>query len=275
MPFVDLNNMHTCFEWSGGEGLPDLVLSNSLGADLSMWNPQIEEFSRRFRVLRYDTRGHGGSATTDGPYTIEQLGGDVITMLDALNIRHAAFCGLSMGGLIGQWLAIHAPQYIDQLILANTAARIGTVERWNARIRAVLEEGMQAAVPSILERWFTHEYRALAPEAVAAAGRMLEAANPRGYAACCEALRDMDEEEFVHRIDVPTLVIAGAKDTATPPAEGMSLADRIAGAQYLCLNAAHLSNIEAAGEFTAAVTGFLKTERKEEIWMKTNAMSKG
>jgi len=275
MPFVDSNHMRTYFEWSGEEGLPVLVLSNSLGADLSMWDAQIDEFAKHFRVLRYDTRGHGRSATTAGTYTIEQLGGDVIAMLDALNLRRAAFCGLSMGGMIGQWLAIHAPQYLERLILANTAAKIGTVEIWNARIRTVLEAGMQAVVPSILYRWFTHEYRALYPGTVAATSRMLEAANPIGYTACCAAVRDMDLREFVHRIDVPTLVIAGAEDIATSPVEGRFLADRIAGAQYVCLHAAHLSNIEAAREFTASAIWFLKSERKEETWMKTDAMSKG
>lgn len=128
MPFVDSNNMRTYFEWSEEKDLPVLVLSNSLGADLSMWNAQIEEFSKHFRVLRYDTRGHGRSETTPGTYTIEQLGGDVIAMLDELNLRHVAFCGLSMGGMIGQWLAIHAKQYLENLILANTSAKIGTAE---------------------------------------------------------------------------------------------------------------------------------------------------
>jgi len=195
-------------------------------------------------------------------------------MLDALNVRRAAFCGLSMGGMIGQWLAIYARQYLEQLILANTAAKIGTAESWNARIRTVMEAGMPAVVPSIIDRWFTREYRALSPDTVAATSRMLEATDPIGYTACCAAIRDMDQRELVHRIEVPTLVIAGAEDTATSPAEGKNLADQISGARYLCLPAAHLSNIEAANEFTAAVTGFLKSERKEEIWMKTNAMSK-
>jgi len=274
MPFLDSNHMRTYFEWSGQKDLPVLVLSHSLGADLSMWNAQLDEFQKHFRVLRYDTRGHGRSATTPGTYTIEQLGGDVIAMLDALNVRRFAFCGLSMGGMIGQWLALHAKQYLEQLILANTAARIGTAESWNARIRAVLDEGMQAVVPSILDRWFTREYRAMSPGTIAVAGRMLEATDPIGYTACCAAVRDMDQREFVHRIDVPTLVIAGAEDVASSPAEGKYLADRIAGARYLCLPAAHLSNIEAANEFTAAVTGFLKSERKEEKWMKSRSLSR-
>jgi 3-oxoadipate enol-lactonase len=274
MPFIDSNQMRTYFEWSGEKDLPVLVLSNSLGADLSMWNTQIEEFSKHFRLLRYDTRGHGKSVTTAGTYTIEQLGSDVITMLDALSLRRVAFCGLSMGGMIGQWLAIHARHYVDQLILANTAAKIGTAESWNARIGAVLEEGMQVVVPSILDRWFTREYRALSPGTVTNTSHMLAAANPIGYTACCAAIRDMDMRESVQRIDAPTLVIAGSADTATSPAEGRYLADQIAGARYLCLHAAHLSNIEAASEFTAAAIGFLKSERKEEIWMKTNAMSK-
>lgn len=275
MPFVGTNRMRTYFEFSGDTDLPVLVLSNSLGADLSMWNAQIDEFSKHFRVLRCDTRGHGRSETTPGPYSIEQLGGDVVAMLEALKVRRVAFCGLSMGGMIGQWIALHARQYIDRLILANTAAKIGTAELWNARIRTVLEEGMPAVIPLILDRWFTREFRAAFPETVAAAGRMVGAANPLGYAACCAALRDMDTRESVQRIDVPTLVIAGSEDIATSPAEGKFLADRIAGARYLSLHAAHLSNIEASSEFTAAVTGFLKPERKEEIWMKSNAMSKG
>jgi 3-oxoadipate enol-lactonase len=185
------------------------------------------------------------------------LGRDVTGILDALGVKQASFCGISMGGLIGQWLGIYAPEYLERLILANTTARSGTVESWNARIDTVERQGMKAIVPGLLDRWFTRDFQAAAAETVAGFARMLEAADVRGYAACCAALRDTDLRASVERISVPTLVISGTEDSATSPGEGRFLAERIPGARYLLLQAAHLSNVEAARDFTTAAIDFL------------------
>ena len=247
------------------DGAPDgpvLVLSNSLGTDLSMWEPQMPALVARFRVLRYDTRGHGASTVTPGPYTIGQLGRDVLMLLDALKIRRAHFCGLSMGGMIGMWLGAQAPDRIARLVLANTAPKIGTPEMWNQRIDNVRKGGMEAIVETLLERWFTAEFRARAPEQVSRVRAMLLATPPEGYAACCAAVRDMDQREAIAEIRHPTLVIAGARDPVIPVAESRAAAERIRGARYVELDAAHLSNVEAAERFTSELLGFLEGDKR-------------
>jgi 3-oxoadipate enol-lactonase len=241
----------------GAPDAPVLVLSNSLGTDLSMWVPQMAALASQFRVLRYDTRGHGQSGVTPGPYSVAQLGQDVIALLDHLGIASAHFCGLSMGGMTGMWLAIHHPQRIKRLVLANTAALIGTAEAWNSRIATVNANGMAAIIPGVLERWFTAGFRERDPDAVAAIVAGLLRTSPEGYGANCGAVRDMDQRVEVAAIRAPTLVIAGTHDLATPPASGKLVADHIAGAAYLELNAAHLSNIEQPAAFTDAVLTFL------------------
>jgi 3-oxoadipate enol-lactonase len=241
----------------GAAGAPVVVLSHSLGTNLSLWDPQAKALEARFRVLRYDIRGHGRSELTPGPYTIEQLGGDVLALLDALSLERVHFCGLSIGGLIGMWLGAHAQSRIERLALCNTAARIGSRERWDARIESVRRDGTKGIVPEILERWFTPEFRARSPETVAMAARMIEATPPEGYTACCAAIRDADLRGALAEINAPTLVISGHHDTSTPPAEGRYLAESIAGARYVELGAAHISNLEAAEPFNAALLGFL------------------
>jgi len=239
-----------------GDKDPVLVFSNSLGTDFSMWDPQMAALSRRFRILRYDTRGHGQSSVTPGDYTIEQLGRDVLGLLDALHLDRVHFCGLSMGGMIGMWLGIHAPERLHRLVLCNTAARIGTKEMWNARIATVHEDGMKHVAAAVIERWFTPEFRGSSPEKVAPAQRMIENAPPEGYAACCAAIRDMDQRERVAQIKAPTLVIYGANDPVTPAAEAHFLTGKIPGAAEVELAAAHLSNVEQADAFTEAVSQF-------------------
>jgi 3-oxoadipate enol-lactonase len=210
-------------------------------------------------VLRYDSRGHGQSAVSPGPYTIEQLSRDALHLMDALGIERARFCGLSMGGMVGQWLGTHAPQRVDRLMLCNTSALIGPPEVWNARIDAVRSGGMAAIVDAVLARWFTAAFLARATDAVAQTRAMLLGTPADGYVASCAAVRDMDQRESAARIAVPTLVIAGTHDVATPPADGRFLAERIKGARYVELPAAHLSNLEAAPAFTGALTEFLAT----------------
>ena len=233
------------------------MLAHSLGTSLALWEPQRAALAERFRVLRYDARGHGRSETTPGPYTIELLARDVLELMDALAIPRAHFCGLSIGGLVGMWLGAHAPERISKLVLANTAPRIGTPERWDARIEGVLRLGTQALVPDMLPRWFTPAFRERSPDVVESAARMLEETSAVGYAASAAAIRDADLGPSLAAIRAPTLVISGRDDPATPPDEGRSLARRIAGAGFCELPASHLSNLEAPVEFGAELLRFL------------------
>jgi 3-oxoadipate enol-lactonase len=257
MPFLEIGDFRVHYALSGPASAPVLVLSNSLGTNFSMWDPQIPSFEKHFRVLRYDTRGHGQSSVTPGPYRIEQLARDVLHLLDRLTIDRVHFCGLSMRGTIGMWLGTNAPERLHKLVLCNTAPRIGTAEVWNARIDAVSKGGMQSIAPAVIERWFTPVFRAAAPETVAHTQSMIEASPPKGYAACCAALRDMDQRESISSIRVPTLVVCGAKDPATTVADGQFLVGKISGARLLELPTAHLSNIEAPERFSTEVLKFL------------------
>ncbi len=255
--FADVDGARIGYRIDGSRDSPAVVLSNSLGTDLAMWDPQVAALARTFRVVRYDTRGHGASTATPGPYSIERLGGDVVGLLDALDIERAHFCGLSLGGITGMWLGIHAPKRLRRLVLANTAARIGPPDNWNARIEKVRAGGMGAISQTVVERWFTKEFIAGDPDAVAAMRLMMERTPAEGYIACCAAVRDMDQREGISAIRAPTLVIAGTHDVATPAMDGRFLAEHIDAAEYVELDAAHLSNIEDAAAFTAALLAFL------------------
>jgi 3-oxoadipate enol-lactonase len=236
---------------------PVLVLSNSLGTNLAMWEPQVAAFTQHFRVLRYDSRGHGTTAVTPGPYEIAQLAQDVIGLLDALAIPRAHYCGLSLGAMVGMWLGANAPGRIDRLVLCNTTARVASPEAYDARIGKVRADGIASIADAVLERWFTPAFRLRAPEVLARMREMLIATPVEGYAGACAAIRDMDQWGALPRIRRPTLVIAGALDMATTAADGRRMAQAIPGAEYVELDAAHLSNIEAEAAFTAAVSGFL------------------
>jgi 3-oxoadipate enol-lactonase len=257
MSFVDLAEVRIHYRWDGAAEQPVLVLSNGLGADLTMWDGQIAEFSRRFRVLRYDHRGHGGSSVPAGPYSIEMLARDLLALLNELGVESFSFCGLSMGGMIGQWLGSNAGDRVSRIVLANTAAKIGTAESWNTRIALVNESGVAAAIPLVLDRWFTPQFREASPDTVERTKKMLLATDPVGYTAGCAAVRDMDQRESVRHIAAPVLIVSGLHDAVTPPAEGKYLAQQIVGSRYVELPAAHLSNIEAAGPFTSSVLKFL------------------
>ncbi|MES2071587.1 MAG: 3-oxoadipate enol-lactonase [Pseudomonadota bacterium] len=246
------------YKLEGREDAPVLVLSNSLGTTLEMWQPQMPVLLQHFRVLRYDTRGHGLSWVTPAPYSIAQMGGDVIALLDQLGIEQAYFCGLSMGGMTGIWLgACHAQRFL-KLALCNTGAKIGTPQVWNARIDQVIREGMAAIAPTVIDRWFTAGYQAREPQNVDLVRQMLLHADRIGYTGSCAAVRDMDLRDALQNIHLPTLVIAGTHDQSTPPAEGRLIADGIAGARYVELDAAHLSNWEQADLFNQHLLAFLK-----------------
>lgn len=242
----------------GPEGAPVLLLSNSLGTTMDMWAPQMPALTRHFRVLRYDSRGHGLSDAPTGPYSIDLLGRDAVGLLDVLGLDKVRFAGLSKGGMVGQWLGANAPHRLSHLVLCNTAAEMAPPEPWNARIALVKAQGMGAIVNGVVERWFTEPFRLAHPDAIAPITAMLHATPVEGYTACCAAVRDMDQRASLPRIPVPTLVIGGLQDPATPIAKSHELASLIPGARLVELDAAHLSNIEQAEAFTAALLSFLR-----------------
>lgn len=257
MPFTQANGARMNYRLDGPSGAPTLVLSNSLGTNLTMWDPQIPALAKQFRILRYDTRGHGESAVTPGPYSIAQLGRDVIGLLDALGIERAHFCGLSMGGMIAMWMGTNEPERINRLLLCNTAAKIGTAETWNSRIQMVRAQGMGAIAATQAQRWFTAAFVAKSPDVVASAQQMISNTSPDGYAANCAAIRDMDQRDSISLIRARTLVIAGLHDPVIPEADSRYLADTIPGATLVELDASHLSNLEAPDDFTTALLTFL------------------
>lgn len=257
MPTMTSNGVSIHYTLDGDASAPVLLLSNSLGASLEMWEPQVAELSRHFRLLRYDTRGHGRSSVPPGPYSIAMLAGDVISLFDHLNIQRAHVCGLSMGGITAMWLAIHHPERIDRLVLANTAALIGPPDNWTKRAAAVEQDGVASIASSVVARWLTPEYAQAHPEKVAHLLAMLGATDAAGYAANCIAVRDNDLRAEVARISAPTLVISGSGDQATPPADGRFLNQMIRGSRYLELDAAHLSNQQQPDRFNQALRDFL------------------
>ena len=258
MPTVEANGIRINYRIDGADGAPVLMLSNSLGTNLHMWDRQVPELSKRFRVVRYDTRGHGKTDAPAHPYTFAMLGQDAIALMDALKLPKVRFCGLSMGGMIGMWLARNAPARIEQLVLSNTAAKFGLPEIWNQRIAAVRASGMKAITGAVIERWFTKEFREKSPKEIEPIVEMLHTTKPEGYAGNCAAIRDVDQRWTIDRITAPTLVIGGKHDPATPFEAAELIARRIPGAKLTGLEAAHLSNIEQPEAFTKALDGFLK-----------------
>jgi 3-oxoadipate enol-lactonase len=255
MPMIDAGGVETYYSLDGAPGLPMVVLSHSLGATSALWDGQMPGLAGRFRVLRYDTRGHGRSTVPAGPYTIDRLSEDVLALADALGVERFSFCGLSMGGAVGMWLGLHAGDRIEKLVLSNTAARLGTPEMWNERIKTVETQGMSAIADVQMQRWFTPRASA---EMTAPVRAMLVASPVAGYVGCCAALRDMDLRDEVSRIKARTLVIAGKDDPVAPPSECLSLKEQIAGSRYVEVEAAHLANIEAKDAYTEKLLNFLK-----------------
>jgi 3-oxoadipate enol-lactonase len=257
MPFVDVGGVRIHHVLEGRADGPLLVLSHSLGTDHRLWDPQLPALAERFRLLRYDLRGHGASSLSPAPFDVAALGRDVLALLDRLGASELSFCGLSLGGMIGMWLGVNAPGRVRRLVLANTSARLAPPGGWDARIAAVEKGGVAAVAEGVLDRWFTPAFRAGHAAEVERIRAMLLATPAAGYAAACAAIRDMDQRSSVAGIRAPVLVVAGSADPATPPADGRFLAEAIPGARYVELAAAHLSNVEAAEPFTRAVTRFL------------------
>jgi 3-oxoadipate enol-lactonase len=241
----------------GSESAPALMLSNSLGTNLHMWDDQAGEFAKRFRLIRYDRRGHGQSGVPKGPYSMERFGRDVISILDALKIKKTNWCGLSMGGMVGQWLGANAPDRVEKLIFSNTNLYYADKTPWNDRIKFVTEKGLDALVDANMQRWFTEGFRARAPEVIARMKAMFVATKVPGYVASCQAIAAMDFRESNPRITAPTLVIVGSQDAATPPSAGEAIQQQIKGAKLKSLEAAHISNMEQPKQYTETVLNFL------------------
>jgi 3-oxoadipate enol-lactonase / 4-carboxymuconolactone decarboxylase len=259
LPFVTVNNTRLFYRLEGRAERPVLVLSHSIGTDHGMWAPQAADLIPHFQILRYDTRGHGASDAPKGEYSIELLGRDVLGLADGLEIKQFAFCGLSLGGAIGQWLGIHNADRLTGLILANTSPQFGPRSNWETRIKMVSEGGMKAIVEMVMQRFFSSETLAEDDIDASSVRTVLSGTDPRGYAGCCAALRDVDNRQRLRQIRVPTLVIAGDRDISTPwDGHGEILAREIPGARAVHLAAAHLSNLERPRSFTAALLEFLQ-----------------
>ncbi len=259
MPEVALNGTEIYYETAGQETGPVLVFSNSLGTNLHMWDGQVDALSGTYRIIRYDSRGHGRSGAPAGDYTMDELGNDLVALLDYLNVDKFRYCGLSKGGMVGQWIGTRMSERIERLILSNTSSHMGPPETWNDRIKAVMTGGMEALTEAVIDRWFTKAFQTGNPDDVDVVRNMLLTTPPQGYAGCSAAIRDMNQTESIRAVSAPTLVIAGAEDPATPPDHARIIAANIPGARlHVIANAAHLSNIEQPDEYTATIAEFLK-----------------
>jgi 3-oxoadipate enol-lactonase len=245
--------------FDGPEDAPVLLLSNSLGTTHEMWEPQLPALAEHFRVLRYDRRGHGRSEVPPGPYSMADLAGDAIELLDSLELERVSYCGLSIGGMDAMWNAANAPERIDRLALCSTSPCLSPRELWDERAATVRAQGVEALADATMERWFSAEFREREPETVARIRTMVAATPAEGYAGCCEAIRDWDFAGEVGRITAPTLVLSAADDPSTPPEHGRAIADAVDGASFVVLPAPtrHLSNWEQPKEFTEALLGHL------------------
>jgi len=258
MPFVTIDDIRLFYRLEGNDGLPLLVLSHSIGTDHQMWEPQVSDLLAHFKILRFDTRGHGASDAPAGEYSVERLGRDTLALTDHLGMRQFAFCGLSLGGAIGQWIALRAPERLSHLVLANTSPQFGAPANWQERIEAVRKGGMAAIADLVIGRFFSPRLRAQKNPYLPGIFSVLAGTDPNGYVGCCAALRDVDHRQELSNIKVRTLVITGDLDIATPwSGHGEILAREIAGARAVHLSAAHLSNLERPRSFSAALVEFL------------------
>ena len=258
MPTFTSNDAQINYQTFGDAANPALIFSNSLGTNFKMWQAQIDFFQQDFFVICYDTRGHGASSAPQGPYSIDQLGQDVVNLLDHLNVEKATFCGISMGGLTGQWLAIHRPERFNQVVVCNTAAKIGQEQAWNDRAALVREQGLQPIASTAASRWFTEPFIQSNATVINNLQNDLAAGSAEGYASCCEALAKADVREQLKDISVPVLVVAGQQDPITTVADAQFMVERIANSHLFEINASHISNVELSNEFNQAVKQFIK-----------------
>ncbi|MDP6344702.1 MAG: 3-oxoadipate enol-lactonase [Alphaproteobacteria bacterium] len=257
---INANGIDIDYDVSGTDDGPVVVLSHSLGSSRVMWDPQMPALEAAYRVVSYDTRGHGGSSAPAEAYSLDQLGDDAMALLDALEIESAHWVGLSMGGMIGQNLALRQNGRLDSLVLCDTSAQIPAEARstWDDRIAAADSGGMAPLAEPTLERWFTPDYLGGDPPAVAPIRQQFLDTPPAGFIGCCHALKPLDYLDRLGEIRLPTLIIVGEDDPGTPVAASEAMHERIAGSELAILpSAAHLSNIEQADAFNQALLGFL------------------
>jgi 3-oxoadipate enol-lactonase len=257
MPTVQSNGCPIHYEVEGAQDKPVLMFCNSLGTTLHMWDGQMPEVLKHFRVVRYDRRGHGKSGVPNGPYNMEMLGRDALAVMDAAGVDKINWCGLSMGGMVGMWLGSNAPQRCNRLILSNTSAYFENKQIWNDRIALVKEKGLTAIVGGTLERWFTKDFRDREPAKVKSIADMFLATKLEGYIACGQAVRDMDHREIIKKITTPTMIIAGKQDAGTTVEMAELIRKSIPGASMTLFDAAHIANVECEHDYTEAVLGFL------------------
>jgi len=264
MPQAHANGSRIYYELSGPEDAPVVMLSNSLGTRLEMWDPQMAALEQRYRVLRYDSRGHGRSDAPPGPYSIELLAGDACALLDELAIDRVHFCGLSKGGAVGQWLGSHYGERLRSLVLCATGPHLPPADLWNQRVEQTAQDGMASVVDGVTERWFTAAHRGTPRPEIEQVRSMILTTAPQGYGACCAAIRDMDLREAAGAIRTPTLLIAGADDPVTTVEMMRGLSARIPGSRLVEIpRAAHLVNIEQAERFNEALLGFLDAQPRD------------
>jgi 3-oxoadipate enol-lactonase / 4-carboxymuconolactone decarboxylase len=258
MPLIELGRLRHHYRIDGPDDAPVLLFSHSLGCDLGQWDMQTAHFQSYFRVVRYDIRGHGSTAATLGDYTIELLASEVLAIADALGLHNFAFCGLSLGGMIGQWIAAYAGERLTHLVLANTSSRYLNPELMEEGRKAVRERGMAAVAEGAIQRFFSPEFLASDSSAIANTRRTLLATEPAGYVGCCAAVRDLNQTSLLASIRTPTLIVSGDKDVSTPwQGHGEVLAREIAHARVVHLPSGHLSNLERPRSFSAALLRFL------------------
>jgi len=247
------------YEVEGPANAPALILCNSLGTDVHMWDEQAPIWSKEFRLVRYDRRGHGKSGTPKGPYTMDMLGRDALAVADAAGVRTFHWCGLSMGGMVGQWMGANARDRVQRLVLSNTHYYYADKQPWHDRMKFAQDNGLSALSGPQMERWFTKEFRERAPAAVSKVVAMFTATSLDGFLGCCASVRDMDFRASTPTISAPTMVIVGSKDPATLPEFGEAIHKMIKGSKLVSVEAAHLSNIEQPKAYAEAVLNFLKS----------------
>lgn len=258
---IEANGIRVTYRLDGQPDAPVVMLSNSLMSNHSMWDPQMDALTESFRVLRYDTRGHGDTDAPAGPYSIQLLAEDAIALLDALNIKKVHFAGLSMGGMIGQFIGANYSERLHSLMLCDTASEMPTPEMWNDRISSARDKGITALLDGTLKRWFTAPFLSNDKEAVEKIAQMIRTTDAGGYIGCASAVRDMSQTSILSRIKIPTVIIVGEDDPACTVEQSKVLEAHIDGAELIVLqNAAHLSNIEQTDAFNTAMMNFLNKQ---------------
>lgn len=257
---LTVNDLCVNYTIDGPEGAPFVTMSNSLASNLSMWDPQIAALTSRYRVLRYDTRGHGGTDAPAGPYALDDLTEDLRALWQALGMTRTHFIGLSMGGMIGQIMALKYPQVLQSVVLCDTMSRVPTEAKpmWDERIHTAETHGMEPLVESTIARWFTEPFRQQGSPVLDQVRTMIRTTPPRGYAGCCHAIAALNLTDRLKEVTLPTLIIVGEDDPGTPVSASRTIHEQIKGSELVILkSAAHLSNLEQPAAFNQALTTFL------------------